>query len=252
MSGFWQALTFLTALPAPRGKGNPVPFFPWVGLMLGLILAGLDWVLGRAFPSLVASAGDIIALVLLTGGLHLDGFLDTCDGLAGRTPEERLRIMADERIGGFGVMGGASLLLLQLAALSSLEGQPRRLALVLFPILSRWGMALAIAAFPAAKAGGLGRAFKGFATGPAITLATLSAALIAGLTLGGVGWGLMAILALLSLAVGWWLRRRLGGLTGDSYGAVNEVGATATLLLVLLGVKLFPPPGGLWGWSFFW
>lgn len=251
MSGFWRALGFLTVLPAPEGKGNPLPFFPWVGLLLGAILVGLDWGLGWAFPPLVASAGDLIALVLLSGGLHVDGFLDTCDGLAGRTPEERLKIMADERTGGFGAIAATCLLLLQVAALSSLEGHPRRLTLLLFPALSRWGMTLAIAAFPPAKPGGLGRAFKDYATPTAVVFATLGAVLISGVMMGFLGWGLMASLGLISLGTAWWLSRRLGGLTGDSYGAVNEVAGSAVLLLVLMGLRLFPYPGAVWSSKFF-
>ncbi|MDO8672795.1 MAG: adenosylcobinamide-GDP ribazoletransferase, partial [Dehalococcoidia bacterium] len=108
---FLTALTFLTAIPVPRwldkSKTAPlsggadvfarsVPYFPLVGLILGLILVGLDFLLRLAFPPLVVSALLVVAMLLLTGGLHLEGFIDSCDGLlTAKSPEERLAIMKD-------------------------------------------------------------------------------------------------------------------------------------------------------------
>lgn len=86
-------------------------YFPLVGLLIGLMLAGLNWLLGFVLPQAVVNVLLIVASVLITGALHLDGFLDTCDGLGGHgTPEERWRIMDDSRAGGFGVIGIATLL----------------------------------------------------------------------------------------------------------------------------------------------
>src|SRR5512137_1301144 len=157
------ALQFLTVAPLPARlftpleMGRAVGYFPMVGALLGCVLALLDRGLNAVWPASVASALVLAAWVGLTGALHLDGFLDTCDGLlGGHSPEERLRIMRDERVGAFAVTGGVLLLLVKYAALAALPG--RAPALILAPTLGRWGMALAIAAFPYARPEGLGRA----------------------------------------------------------------------------------------------
>ena len=125
---FLAALQFLTIVPPLIRRpftavelGRSVGWFPLVGLLLGGVLAGTDRVLGLVFPPAVSAALLLAVWVLLTGGLHLDGFLDSCDGLfGGRTPEARLRIMRDERVGAYAVIGGVLLLLMKYACLTSL------------------------------------------------------------------------------------------------------------------------------------
>ncbi|NJN21573.1 MAG: hypothetical protein HC812_10830 [Leptolyngbya sp. RL_3_1] len=103
------AVVFYTCLPLPhhwpfdfRGIAR---YAPWVGLLLGLLLGGGDWVLrGLGLPIGTRSALIVAAWVGLTGGLHLDGAMDTADGLAVMDPEQRLGVMADSRSGAFGVM----------------------------------------------------------------------------------------------------------------------------------------------------
>src|ERR1019366_7911728 len=110
--GFMVALQFLTIAPpvirrlfTPQEMGRAVGFFPIVGLILGGLLFGLDETLRLLWPPGISAALVLLAWVLLTGALHMDGFLDTCDGLfGGHTSEERLRIMKDERVGAFAVV----------------------------------------------------------------------------------------------------------------------------------------------------
>ena len=111
------------------------------------MLAGIDWLLGWVVPHRRNGGAGAGPWVLVTGALHLDGFLDSCDGLfGGHTPEARLRIMRDERAGAFAVIGGILLMLLKYAALA---GNPHRIAaLILAPVVGRWGMAVAVVAFP--------------------------------------------------------------------------------------------------------
>jgi len=232
------ALQFLTVFPIPKRRqigaeelGASQGYFPLVGLFLGAILAGVDWLLGFTLPVAVVNALLLIVLIILTGALHVDGFIDTCDGLVGRgTPQERWRIMSDSRVGGFGVAGAFCLLLLFYVSLSSITEPYRLIALILTPTLGRWSMVYAIFAFPYAKPAGLGVSFKEQAGWQGFTLAT-SVALVAavglfairGLGLMLAGLVLMFTVWLVALAVALFLRGKFGGLTGDSYGAINEV-----------------------------
>lgn len=254
---FLAALQFLTIVPpvvrrpfTPAELGRAVGFFPLVGLLLGSVLALLAWGLGRLFPPGVTAALALAAWVALTGALHLDGFLDTCDGvLGGRIPEERLRILRDERVGAYAVAGGVLLLLVKYAALAALAGNAGtsgrspwadglwgvgpfdRTPLLLAPVLGRWEMALAVVAFPYARREGLGRAMKDRAGWGQTLLAgatALGVAVVvagwAGLAAWGLATGAMLLLARFTL-------RRLPGLTGDVYGAVCEVVEAFTLLV---------------------
>jgi adenosylcobinamide-GDP ribazoletransferase len=234
------ALQFLTVVPplvrrpfTPAELGRAVGYFALVGALLGAGLAGLDALLGRLFPPLVTAALLLAAWVLATGALHLDGLLDTCDGLfGGRSVEARLRILRDERVGAFAVVGGLLVVLLKFSALAALPA--RTAALVVAPAVGRWGMSLAIVAFPYARAEGLGRALKDHAGWRELGLASASAGLIAGL----VGWrGLLALglSALAAGAVGWFVLRRLPGFTGDVYGALCEVLEVLVLLVFVAG-----------------
>ena len=119
LAAFLAAVQFLLISPAFIRRpfsavelGAAVGFYPLVGLILGGLLVGIDWLAGWWFPPLVRSAIVLAAWVLLTGALHLDGFLDACDGLLGGfTPEKRLDIMRDERVGAYALSGGVLLLL---------------------------------------------------------------------------------------------------------------------------------------------
>jgi adenosylcobinamide-GDP ribazoletransferase len=240
------ALQFLTVMPplvrrpfTPAELGRSVGWFPLVGLLLGELLAGLNWCLGLAFPPGLTAALVLTAWVLLTGALHLDGFLDACDGLlGGLTPESRLRIMRDERVGAFAVVGGILLLLLEYAALS---GTPDRLAaLMVAPVVGRWGIALAVVAFPYGRAEGLGRAMKDNAGAAQLLLASVVAGAVVGVVAGLLPGGRRAALVLPMGGVIVWLggrfaMRRLPGLTGDVYGALCTLLEVTVLLLFAAG-----------------
>jgi adenosylcobinamide-GDP ribazoletransferase len=238
------AFGFLTVFPVPcrepaAGYGRAFSWFPAVGLALGLCLAAAGLALGLFLPSGVAAALVVALGVLLTGGLHLDGLMDSCDGLfCARPPEERLAVMADSRVGAFGVLGAVAVLLTKYAALAALFELPAAFlaaALVLTPLLGRWAMVLAVVAFPYHRRGPtLGRTFTAGAGGR-----QLAAASVWGLAAcGGLAalLGSLAPLAALAaaggvtgLVVGFALSR-LPGLTGDVYGATGEVVEAAALV----------------------
>jgi adenosylcobinamide-GDP ribazoletransferase len=242
--GFVAALQFLTIVPPLVRRpfsgvelGRAVGWFPVIGLMLGSVLVLLDVVLAPLFPHLLSSALLLVVWVLFTGALHLDGLLDSCDGFfGGRTPEDRLRIMRDERVGAYAVIGCVLLLLVKYLALLSL---PLRVAaLCTAPVLGRAAMALAIVVFPYAREEGLGRAMKDHAT----TLDAAMAVALAGFVAAWLGgWvGLVAAGGALgfTLLAGWFIRGRLPGLTGDLYGAICELVEVLTLLSFVAGERL--------------
>jgi len=236
---FFAAVRFLTIFPLPSSKkdvplmiGRSIPFFPVVGLLIGIILAGLYFVLRIVLPLPVVSALLIACLAIITGAHHLDGLIDTCDAMvAGKTRAQRLDIMSDTRVGAFGITGVCLLLITKYAAVLSSTGLA---PLVIFPILSRWALASAILIFPSARNEGMGFAAKSSATWPGFISATAIALLISIIVMGLIAGPVLmiSIFALIS-CLGLCLSRLYGGLTGDCYGALVEIGETLALLFII-------------------
>jgi len=239
-AGFLAAVQFLTIIPVRRevaGEdiGRSLVFFPVVGLGVGALLFGVDQLFALFLPTALGSGLLIVVLVLITGANHLDGFIDTCDGMAaGRSAEQRLAIMRDSRVGGFGVVGAFCLLLIKYISLLFLPGAYRMAALLLMPVLGRWAMVYAIFGYPSAREEGMGQAFKEQANWRGLIIATLIAIAISVALMKLLGLALMAVLWLFLLVLAGILRRKLGGLTGDTYGAISEVIEVCVLILVPL------------------
>ncbi len=241
LTAFLAAVQFLLVSPAfikrpftARELGAAVAFYPLAGLVLGGILLAADYILSLFMPSLVRAALVLAFWVFLTGALHLDGFLDACDGLlGGYTPESRMEIMRDERVGSFALAGGVLLLLVKYSALVAIYTSAP--ALLLAPVLSRWCMAFALVAFPYARSQGLGRDIKDHASEGQFTIAT-TIAVVASLAIAWFWSDWRALLALGAALLVTWLGikftlRRIPGLTGDIYGALNEIVEVAVLLV---------------------
>jgi adenosylcobinamide-GDP ribazoletransferase len=256
LSGFLLAVQFLTVLRVPAARAGAtrtpstspaadtmvpaLPWFPVVGCLLGGALALLDWLCGPLLQPALRSVALLAVLAILTGGLHLDGFIDCCDGLFTRhSIERRLEIMRDSRVGAYGVVGGVLLILAQYVALSSLTGSTRVLGLIAAPLLGRWSMVYAVVRFPYQRVAGLGGAFRG-SLRHLVAASVWGGALLIGTSMvvvhepkiGGVVSALLLLLTALVTA-GWtqWASRRLdGGLTGDTYGALNELVTLVTLV----------------------
>lgn len=245
---FWAAWEFLTIIPAPRRRefvaqelGRSVAFFPVVGLVLGLVLLGLDRLMALFLPSFLINMLLVAALAILTGALHLDGFIDTCDGLAAKkSTQARLKVMGDSRVGGFGVVGGSCLILCKFASLVALPQTLRGTALVLMPVLSRWGMVGVISLFGAAKKQGMGWLVKREVNWKETTAATVFSLSVTLAFLGWWGAPVLAGLCLVVLGAAKSLCHIFGGLTGDMYGAICEFAEVAVLIL-------FVTVGGLGG-----
>jgi len=248
------AIRFLTTIPLPgRHEASreefirSVGYYPVVGFLIGLILVGLYWLLAFFLPSAIISVLLIIALVMITGALHLDGFVDTCDGIGGhKTPEARWQVMHDSRAGGFGVIGACCLLLVKYISLNYiLENVPQLLlmvTLVLMTVISRWAMVYAIFAYPSARPSGLGKERKQATDWPRFIMATL-------ITLAGaiglawlanityfyvVGPAIIVGIWVVVIAMAAYFKRKFSGLTGDIYGAINEVTEVCVLILICL------------------
>jgi len=244
--GFWTAWRLLTVLPAPGGRGltesgmgRSIGYFPLVGLVLGAVLVGIDQLLGLFLPPLLVSALLVVSLILLTGALHLDGLMDTCDGFAVRSSAaERLRVMADSRVGGFGVVGACCVILLKYISLITMPVGLRAVALLLMPTLSRWSAAYAITAFPSAKKEGLGQMFKTKTSWLNVGIATVIAMAVAVTCLSYAGVAVAVVAWVITFVLARILSLRLGGLTGDTYGAIIELSEVANLILIIIIGKL--------------
>lgn len=236
----WQ---LLTSIPLGRRgltvqrPGRSMAWFPLVGLIIGAILAGLDFLLAPVLPDLPATALVLVAWVALTGGLHLDGFVDCCDGLLVAKPaEQRLEIMKDSRVGAFGVIGVVCLLLVKFSALATLAPGDRLGWLLVVPTLSRWTMVWAAWRYPLARRDGFAAWFRAGLSWPHVLVAG-STALAVALLIGRLaGLGSFAAIWLFTILFAIWVQRRIPGLTGDVYGALNELAEVVGLLFVILVV----------------
>ena len=245
-AGFLTAVQFLTIVPVRRRAteaelGYSLAYFPVVGLGIGAVLYGLDRLFTLFLPVGVGTALLIVALVVLTGAHHLDGLIDTCDGMAaGRTTEQRLAIMRDTHAGSYGIVGVCCVLLLKYVSLLFLPVTFRMAALFLMPVAARWAMVHALLIHRPARSEGLGWTYRRKATWWALAAATVVTLGVSYWMMGVLGLGVMGAVWLIVLTSGFLLSRRLGGLTGDTYGAVNEVVEVSTLILVpLIGGAYF-------------
>ncbi|HEX7479494.1 MAG TPA: adenosylcobinamide-GDP ribazoletransferase [Polyangiales bacterium] len=237
---FTIALSFLTRLPVdagevqPRDFGPAVACFPLVGLLLGAASYALQLVITPRLGPALGAALIVTAVAFATGGLHLDGLSDLFDGLGGaRGQRERaLEIMRDSRIGAHGASALVLLLLTRVIALGQLLGDERAWVLVAAPTCARGVVVPLIAGFRYARPEGLGRMFheQTRLRHAAIAL-LLTAAVLAPLGLPSVGPALCTAVAALLLAL--WVQRKLGGLTGDVYGAIIELAELVYLLAVI-------------------
>lgn len=246
MKRFILAFQFLTVFPIrtsvevePSALSGSMAYYPVVGAVQGALLAGVCAGLSVFFPDSITSAIVITVLALTNGGLHLDGFADTVDGLAGGgNPEERLRIMRDSATGAVGVVFVVLLLLLKYLAVRELPVDARLQAIFLFPVVGRWAMVpMACWAPYARKEGGLGKAFA------ANSYSTLIAATLVTAALSIAFLGLLSLVILASVGTLVFLctvffKSKIGGVTGDVFGFQSEVAELFFLLAVIAAANI--------------
>ncbi|GGH13491.1 adenosylcobinamide-GDP ribazoletransferase [Paenibacillus segetis] len=257
------AFQFLSRIPikaeldfSPELLRRSVKYYPLVGSVIGLAVWAGATLSSWALPTLPAAVITLILWVWITGGLHLDGWMDSADALLSyRSREKMLEIMKDSRVGAMGVLACVLLLMLKVSLISSLlelGTLPSGAALLTAPVWSRWFMGWAMRSWPMARNGeGLAVRFHGVSSKDTILSALLALTLSAtGIFLAsstdwsGVTWMPLvlyfALHPLVIFGVGTLVARvmnaRLGGLTGDTYGALNE---GLEVVLLLLAVLIF-------------
>ena len=254
MNSFLVGLQFLTRIRIVRQTvwtaedfGRSTRFFPLVGLVLGICYALAAWILISVLGMRALTAALLLILpLLLTGGLHADGFMDTADGVfSGRERERKLEIMKDSRVGSFGVVSFVLLMFLQFALL--LDMNPLLLVYVFFvlPIIGRMAMVLAVSCFPYARADGMGKTFADMADRRTVAIAAVTTSVLV------IPIGLLATLALVlgvvfTLLFCRWVTAILGGVTGDVYGAATVL--TETIVLAVFSLASTHPDT----WELFW
>jgi adenosylcobinamide-GDP ribazoletransferase len=238
--GLLVALEFLTRFRVRRRPGGDLAalaraqgWFPAVGLLLGAVLLGIDRLVSRGLPQPSVDVVLVVALVAMTGALHLDGLADTADGIwGGGDLGRRLEIMRDASVGVFGVVAVVSVLALKWAGLAAVPGSVRYEALLVAPCLARFALTVQAPVVPAARDEGLGAAFRAAAAPARAALGAATAAAAAALLFGAGAVAVLALASACGLLVGLYSTARIGGMTGDVYGATVEVTEAVVFLAI--------------------
>lgn len=240
MSTFIFALQFLTRIPLSietivtnKQWGQSVLFYPLVGLLMGCFLA-IVAVLLPVNNVNIQAALILTCWVLITGGLHLDGLADCADAWAGglNNPQRSLEIMKDSHSGAIAIVTLILVLLLKWTALSSLLTQPKFLTvLIITPVLGRSAILALMLSSPYVSHNGLATKLISYLPKIATTLVLLITIIIGFYLL---GWQAILLMSLIIFAIRFLSHQRLGGVTGDVYGATVELVETGLLLVVVL------------------
>ncbi|MBI3813050.1 MAG: adenosylcobinamide-GDP ribazoletransferase [Nitrospinae bacterium] len=216
--------------------GKAAVFFPLVSLLIGGILVATSKMTSLFLPISISDAIVIMTLIIITGGLHIDGFADTIDGFAGgRDKDDVLRIMKDSGIGAFGAAGLIMLLLMKYLSIQSLQMDMKYWILAAMPVFGRWAVLPMGLLFRYARLeGGTGKVFAETIKLREFVLGTILCLFIVVLLLGVMGFLMLAGIFIVTLMIGWYSNRRIGGITGDVFGAAIEVNELMILILALL------------------
>ena len=188
----------------------------------------------RGDPFLLEGVLLVAVLAVLTRGLHLDGFMDTCDALAGGSDRERrLELLRDPHVGAFAVIGVVLLLLVKCSSMAALPAQSRFWTIMLVPCLSRWAILVVMDRFPYVRREGLGTPFLRGGRRRSLMVGSVMAVMATVLLTGPAGLLLVAAAGLVAGAIGAWAKGRIGGVTGDIYGATCETSEAAVLMLAV-------------------
>lgn len=225
----------LTTPPQPRELGLSVLFFPGVGLLIGALLAGMHTALWLIDPGVLAAL-VLTVWVLLTGGLHLDGLADTADAwIGGQGDRERtMAIMKDPRSGPMAIVVIVLLLLTKFAALQVLLTGDACSVLLLAPVLGRTVIVLLLITTPYVRPDGLGSRYANYLPRWSCSVLVLLIAVATAALLEGLGGILLAVLTISFIGLRHNLMTRLGGVTGDTLGAVCELTEMVALLVPAL------------------
>lgn len=247
---FFIALQFLTRVPIPGWVGfqpawlhQSARHFPAVGLCVGALAAAVLWGAAHLWSALIAVLLSMAATIWATGAFHEDGLADTCDGLGGAvTREKALEIMKDSRLGTYGAVGLLLVLALKAAALHALAVRDLVAVLALLPLAHAWSRTATVVLLRLLAYGGDAEHAKAKPMaqqidGPGLAMALMWAAIAGGAAAVFVNIAVLLWALLASVVVAWfmanWLRRRLGGYTGDALGATQQFSELAIYLAAL-------------------
>ena len=249
------AFQFLTIVPvkdigevSEQDMGSTTVLFPVVGFAEGVLLAFCATVFLEVFPVELTNALLVLILTVMNGGLHLDGLSDTFDAIASRGDiEKKLSIMKDSTVGPMGVIAIVMTLLLKYALLNAVYLQSSFavycLAVISTPVLSRWAMVSAAYYSKSARQEGLGRLFiEHTAKKELITATILAIVFMAALSIISVQFSYlmfyvmfaMPVLYAFSFGAVWGFKKLFSGMTGDLFGAVNEIAVLVFLIMVVV------------------
>jgi adenosylcobinamide-GDP ribazoletransferase len=256
---FLLALQFLTRAPITihspveeKNLARSMAYFPLVGVLLGLLTTALYALLTRVLSGPVCDLIAIAFLVIITGNLHGDAFMDTADGIFSGRPRERiLEIMKDSRVGSHGVMAGCLLILAKFVLLGQIPSAAKGTALILMLVLGRWAQVYGATVYTYARTGGGIGSFTDQVGIRELFWASVTAMLAVILMLAlymsgqdisilpGIiekGLILLGTVVVGTACLGWYISRKIGGMTGDTLGAISE--SIEVLALLILPIIL--------------
>ncbi|WPC75898.1 adenosylcobinamide-GDP ribazoletransferase [Vibrio porteresiae] len=245
MKLFFATLQFMSRIPVPqhwtdgfefKESYKGIIYFPWVGLILGALAAFVTHIaadylqLGNGVSAVIY----VLMMAILTGGLHLDGLADTCDGIfSARTRERMLEIMKDSRIGTHGTLAlifGLLLKVVVVAKLLQMSPHAGYATLIIAPVVSRALMSVLMYEQEYARENGLGNIFIGKISGQAYLITLLTSFILLFFAVGGMAFAVFILSYLFSLLYRYYINHSLGGQTGDTLGAGNELFEIIVLL----------------------
>ncbi|OCL26142.1 cobalamin 5'-phosphate synthase [Orenia metallireducens] len=246
MNSFLLAVQFITRIPinkeldySDQALAKSMVYYPLIGTLLGGILYLIDYLASLYFGQWVTNSLLILAMVLLTGGIHLDGLMDSCDGLfSGREKEKMLEIMRDSRVGAFGVIGLVTIFLLKFGLLAEVPSNHKLAILLFFPTISRWSIVYAAFRYPYARKLGMGKVYADNLKLSDLLVVSMWTLLLAvflfrlkGILIIVFTWLFIRIISKLVI-------KKIDGLTGDNYGAINELVEVFSLLVMAFLLRL--------------
>jgi len=241
MKEFFVALQFLTALPIkireeikPEEFGKSLLYFPLVGALIGIVLSYLSKAL-IFLPNLVKSILILLTSVFITGGIHLDGFVDFCDGFSGgKTKQKILEIMRDSRIGAMGACGITAILLLKFSLFASISPVLLWKSLIMMTTFSRWSQCLACYLSKYAREDGKAKFFIEYVSFREVIIGGLFTIALFCLLESLRGLFLFVLAFILTFLFMNLIKKKIDGMTGDTLGAINEIAEVGILFFYLI------------------
>ena len=232
MKSLLTAIQFLTVIPFPKSFAvgekeleRCVPFFPVVGMFIGIIVAAVDYLIGIILPPFPASVITVIAMTGISGGLHMDGLADTADGFFSSRPREKvLEIMRDSRIGVMGVIAVVFVIVMKVSLLMSLSLPYRFGIIMLMPLVGRCSLVMMMTALPYVRSeGGLATAFSGGKTWLSVLWSAVFLLVAGWIAAQWIGIVVCLSSILMAALFSVYCFRKIGGYTGDTLGAICEI-----------------------------